>query len=186
MSWSELNCLNKSIQLCDAFIGHPPTSGSRRNFVSIGCNETRTVCVRLVLNTCKYSRFDYISIQFYSSLWLSPINVLHLSSLSSVTLKLFTCNHSTTTTLHLSNGIFTWTTWVSRYQKGTTSLDLNEARDGGVLGCSGISWTMCEQSAPRPRQISTSTSHHSIFTGQMLFLTSNQQCQSFCRLSEYH
>ena len=25
------------------------------------------------------------------------------------------------------------TTWVSRYQKGKTSLDLNEARDDGVL-----------------------------------------------------
>ena len=27
-----------------------------------------------------------------------------------------------------------WTTWVSRYQKGKTSLDLSEARDDGVLG----------------------------------------------------
>jgi len=34
------------------------------------------------------------------------------------------------------------TTCVSRYQNGKTSLDLNEARDDGVLGCSGISWTM--------------------------------------------
>jgi len=25
-------------------------------------------------------------------------------------------------------------TWLSRYQKGTTSLDLNEARDDGILG----------------------------------------------------
>ena len=35
-------------------------------------------------------------------------------------------------------------------------------RDG-----SGISWTICKQSAPR-----------SIYTGRMLFLTPNQQCQS--------
>ena len=35
------------------------------------------------------------------------------------------------------------TTWVS-YQKGKTSLDLNEARDGGVLGCSGISCTIMQ------------------------------------------
>ena len=50
------------------------------------------------------------------------------------------------------NGLFPGTAWVSQYQKGKTSLDLNEARDDGVLGCSGISW--------------------------MLFLAPNQQCQS--------
>jgi len=31
------------------------------------------------------------------------------------------------------NGLFPRTTWVSQYQKGKTSLDLNEARDDGVL-----------------------------------------------------
>ena len=73
--------------------------------------------------------------------------------------------------LHPINGLFSRATWVSRYQKGKTSLDLNEARDDGVLGCSGISWTTCKQSAPRFRQITTPTPHHSIFTGRMLFLT---------------
>ena len=43
---------------------------------------------------------------------------------------------------------------------------------------SGISWTTCKQSAPRSRQITTLTPHHSIFTGRVLFLTPNQQCQS--------
>jgi len=43
---------------------------------------------------------------------------------------------------------------------------------------SGISWTICKQSAPCSRQITTPTPHHSIFTGRMLFLTPNQQCQS--------
>ena len=54
--------------------------------------------------------------------------------------------------------------------------DLNEARDDGVLGCSGISWTICKQSAPRSRQITTPTPHHSIFTGSMhtIFLMPNQ------------
>ena len=66
------------------------------------------------------------------------------------------------------------TTWVSRYQKGKTSLDLNEARDDGVLGCSGISWTVCKQSAPRSRQITTPTRHQSISAGWM----PNRQCQS--------
>ena len=64
------------------------------------------------------------------------------------------------------NSLFSRTTWVSRYQKDKTSLDLNEAaRDDGVLGCSGISRTICEQSAPRLRQVSTPTPHHSIFYG---------------------
>jgi len=76
------------------------------------------------------------------------------------------------------DGLFVRTTWVSRYQKGKTSMDLNEARDDGVLGCSGISWTIRKQSSPRSRQITTPTPHQSIFTGRMLFLAPNQQCQS--------
>jgi len=54
----------------------------------------------------------------------------------------------------------------------------SEARNDGVSGCSGISWITCKQSASRSRQITTSTPHHSIFTGRMLFLTPKQQCQS--------
>ena len=80
--------------------------------------------------------------------------------------------------LHPFNSLFSRTTWVSRYQKGKTSLDINEARDDGVLGCSGISWTICKQYAPRSRQINTPTPHQSIFTGRMLFLTLSRQCQS--------
>jgi len=62
------------------------------------------------------------------------------------------------------NGLFSRPTWVSWYQKGKTSLDLNEARVDGVLGSNGISWTIYKQSALRSRQITTSTPHHSIFT----------------------
>ena len=51
--------------------------------------------------------------------------------------------------LHQCNRLFSRTTLVSRYQKGKISLDLNAARDDGVLGCSGISWTICKQSADR-------------------------------------
>ena len=36
--------------------------------------------------------------------------------------------------LHPFNGLFSRTTCVSQYQKGKTSLNLNEARDDGVLG----------------------------------------------------
>ena len=53
---------------------------------------------------------------------------------------------------------------------------VNEAEDDdGVLGCSGMSWTTCKQSAPRSRQTTTPTPNHSIFTGWMLFLMPNQQ-----------
>ena len=31
------------------------------------------------------------------------------------------------------------------------------------FGCSGISWTICKQSAPRSRQITTPTPHHSFY-----------------------
>ena len=47
------------------------------------------------------------------------------------------------------------------------------------MGCSGICWTTCRQSARRTRQITTPTPRHSIFTDRVLrlFLTPNQQCQ---------
>ena len=45
------------------------------------------------------------------------------------------------------------TTWVSQYQKGKTSLDLNEAKEDG--DDSGISWTICKQSAPHSQQTTT-------------------------------
>ena len=37
---------------------------------------------------------------------------------------------------HLFNGLFSRTIWVSRYQKGKTSLVLNAATDDGDWGCS--------------------------------------------------
>ena len=40
--------------------------------------------------------------------------------------------NKTTTTLHLFNCLFSRTTWVSQYQKGKTSLHLNDARDDRV------------------------------------------------------
>jgi len=59
-----------------------------------------------------------------------------------------TYNSSTQLLLHPFNGLFSGTTWVSRYQKGKPSW-ICEARDDGVWGCSGISWTICKQPAPR-------------------------------------
>jgi len=42
--------------------------------------------------------------------------------------------HSHTTKQHPFIGFFSWTTWASWYQKGKTSLDLNEARNDEALG----------------------------------------------------
>ena len=81
--------------------------------------------------------------------------------------------------LHPFNGLFSRTIWVSRCQKGNTSLDWNEAIDDGVAGCSGISWTICKQSALRSRQITTQTPHHSNFSqAGCSSWCHNQQCQS--------
>ena len=57
------------------------------------------------------------------------------------------------------------------------------------MGCSGISWTIRKQSAPRSRQTTTPTPRHSIFTDRVLFLTPNQRrqsiegyfCKTFCK-----
>jgi len=48
--------------------------------------------------------------------------------------------------------------------------DVDGSIDDGLSGCSGISWTICKQSAPRSRQITKQTDHHWIFIGWMLFL----------------
>jgi len=77
--------------------------------------------------------------------WRSPTSYFALSLMEL----------DTTLLLHPFNGLFSRQAWVSRYQKGKTSLDLTEVRDDGVLGCSGISWTICKQSAPHSRQITT-------------------------------
>ena len=46
-----------------------------------------------------------------------------------------------------------------------------------IVSGSGISWATCK-SAPRSRQITTPTPHHSVFMGRMPFLPPNQQRQS--------
>jgi len=99
------------------------------------------------------------------------------------------CIYNTHTHTCPFHGLFSTTTWVSRCQKGKTNLDLNEAGDDGVWDGSGISWTICKQSAPCSRQITTPTSHHSIFTGRMLLQTPNQtvskQWRTNCKYSIY-
>ena len=43
----------------------------------------------------------------------------------------------------------------------------------GFWDGSGISWTVCKQPAPRSRQTTTPTPHHSVFAVRMLFLTNS-------------
>jgi len=83
--------------------------------------------------------------------------------------------YTTLLILHPPNGLFSKTTG---FQKGKTSRDLNEARDDWVLGWQWHQLDCVQESAPRSRQITTPTPHHSIFTGWTLFLMPKQQCQS--------
>ena len=77
---------------------------------------------------------------------------------------------------HLFNGPFSGTTWVSRYQKGKTSLDFTEARDsewqwhqlGHMQVC--ISLQTDNRASTPPLKF--------FFTGRMPFLPPNQQRQS--------
>ena len=59
--------------------------------------------------------------------------------------------HTATTTVQPFNGLFSRTIWVSRYKKGKTRLT-------GFWGGSGISWTICKQSASHSRYKHTNTS----------------------------
>ena len=87
----------------------------------------------------------------------------------------WTVINSTHTHTHPFNGPFSGTTWLSRYQKGKTSLEFTEARDSEwqwhQLGCMQV-------------YISLQTDNHAstpplkVFTGQMLFLPPNQQHKS--------
>jgi len=87
-------------------------------------------------------------------------------------------NHDNNNYYYPLNGLFSRTTWLSQQRKGKTSLDLNEARDNGVLGGSGISWTICNQAAPCSRHITTPTPHHFIQMHSFQVISENQCCFS--------
>jgi len=57
-----------------------------------------------------------------------------LSFFSPDTVGSLQCSPDCSTLLHPFNDFFPGTTWVSRYQKGKTRLDLSEAREDGVWG----------------------------------------------------
>ena len=72
--------------------------------------------------------------------------------------------------LHPFNSLFSRTTWVNRYQKRKTGLDSNEARDDGVLGCSGIGYANSLHLVQTDNHINISSLN---LYGRMLFLTPN-------------
>jgi len=76
--------------------------------------------------------------------------------------------------LHLFNGLFSGTTWVSRHQKDKPFWILMKQE---MMAGSSISWTICKSFAPHSRQMTVPLPHHSVFTGRMPFLPPNQQRQ---------
>jgi len=69
------------------------------------------------------------------------------------------------------------TTWVRRYQKGKTSLYLNESRNVWVLGWQWHQLDHIQTVCSSPKT-ENHTNTRPIFTGLMLFLMPSQQCQS--------
>jgi len=76
-------------------------------------------------------KYGYFPLKLCSKLWTLNISPRHIDRRTCHQLRFYYCycyyyTHSTVS--------FSRTTWISRYQKGKTSLDLNEARDDEVLG----------------------------------------------------
>jgi len=73
---------------------------------------------------------------------------------------------------HTFNGLFSRTTWVSRHQKGKPFWILLKQE---MMGGSGHMQIIC---TTLQTDNHASTPSVNFFTGRMLFLTPNQQCQS--------
>jgi len=76
---------------------------------------------------------------------------------------------TTTVLLHLFNGLFSKTTWVSQHQKGKPFWILLEQDDEVAVASAGP-YAIHLHLAPVP--------HHPVFTSRMPFLPPNQQRQS--------
>ena len=75
--------------------------------------------------------------------------------------------------LHSFNSLFSRTTWVSRYQKGKISLDINKARDYGVLG-----WQWHQVDHMQTICTSLQTDNHTNTSSVNFYRPDAQQCQS--------
>jgi len=112
----------------------------------------------------KISRFRSDSEQKWLHSKVSALQCLH-----TIHFKVFRRKCIITTRLHAFYGLFSRTIRVSLHQKGKPFWILMKQE---MMGGSGISWTISRSFAPQCRQITT------CFTGWMLFLLPNQQCQS--------
>jgi len=100
-------------------------------------------------------------------LWL----YLVIISLISISIRVNThCTHT-----HPLNGPLTGTTQVHRYQKGKANLDLNEA-------CVAVASAGLYASPPHCRQITTPTSHHSVFYRWDALSAAQQTASKHCCL----
>jgi len=96
----------------------------------------------------------------------APIDMLHVKT-SFLTASLFTCEikhvHLLVYYYYYYHFTALWilsgTTQVIQYQKGKTKPNFLQQE---TVSGSGISWAICK-SAPRPRQITMPTPHHSVF-----------------------
>ena len=79
---------------------------------------------------------------------------------------------------HPFSGLFSRTTWVSPQPRIREVKPILILMKQEMMRGSGISWTIYKSSVPCSGQITTPAHHHSIFAGQVLFLTLNQQCQT--------
>jgi len=77
---------------------------------------------------------------------------------------------------HPFNVLFSRTAWVSQYQKGFSNLDFNEARDNGVAEASAGPYANHLHLVPDKLPLQDLVTQ--FFTGWMLFLMPNQQCQN--------
>jgi len=100
----------------------------------------------------------------------SEAHVVCFFSLISLLWLLGTHTHTHNHLTALSPGL---SGWASTRKVKPIWILLKQETVSGV----GFSWAVCK-SAPRSRQITTPAPHHSVFTGQMPFLPSNQQRQS--------
>jgi len=80
--------------------------------------------------------------------------------------------------LHPFYSLFSRITWVGRYQKGKTSLDLKKARHGGVLEWQWHQLDLVQTICTSLKTDKYSNTSLLNFAGWMLFLMPDHQCRS--------
>jgi len=96
----------------------------------LDCEEMagQTGSIFTPLNESWFASSPFQDHMLKSRLWSNFVTCLYIKGHSDTLDAKVVIDYTTTTTLHPFNGLFSRTTWVSRYPKGKTSLDLNEAK----------------------------------------------------------